>query len=184
MTYSGFHVRFEKIAMQQVRSLSFRNHQRIPDGDYAFMPMYCDDKTCDCRRTLIAVLQVSPEFKLGQMATISYGWEAMPFYRKWSHGLTEDMLKLFKGPALDYMSLHSPQAEALLESFVNTALDDFYIERLRKQYAMFKYKQGMKMPPELQNLVGIYEPCPCGSGKVFNLCCGKKKFSERFGCRR
>ncbi len=184
MTYSGFYAHFEKIAMKQVRSLSFRNHQDIPDGDYAFMPMYCDDKTCDCRRAIIAVLQVSPEFRVGQVATISYGWEAMSFYRKWSHGMPEDMLKIFKGPALDYMNIQSPHAEALLESFITTALDAVYIERLKKQYAMFKHKQGMKMTPELLKLVGIYEPCPCGSGKVFNLCCGKKKFSERFGRRR
>jgi hypothetical protein len=184
MTYTGFHVHFEKIAMQQVRSLSFRHHSSIPDGDYAFMPMYCDDKTCDCRRALIAVLQVSPKYGQRQVATISYGWEKLDFYKKWSHSLPPDMLKMFKGPALDYLNKQSPHAEDLLQAFINTALDNVYIERLKKQYAMFKYKQGMHLLPELLKLAGVNEPCPCGSGKVFNLCCGKRKFSVRFRRRR
>ncbi len=181
MTYSGFHVQFEKIARNQTRSLSHRNTRGIPDGDYAFMPMYCDDKKCDCRRTLIAVLQVSPEFRPHQAATISYGWENMPFYRNWGHGMDEDMLNLFKGPAVDYMNQQSPHAGALLESFKQVALNAEYIERLKRQYAMVKYKQGMKLPPDLLKLLDLYGPCPCGSGNNFNVCCGKSgSFFRRF----
>lgn len=158
-----------------------QGHSDIPDGQYAFMPMYCDDKTCDCRRTIIQAYQVSPKECQFHAATISFGWESLDFYRKWSHYLPDEMVLEFKGPALDRMAQQSPYAEALLRHFIINFLDDGYIERLKSQYAMFKYKKGMKLPPEVSKYLKIYEPCPCGSGKNFNLCCGKTGlFKRRF----
>jgi SEC-C motif-containing protein len=183
MTYSGFHEYFEAISRQQTRSISSRNSFDLPDGDYVFLPMFCDDKKCDCRRTLINVLQVSPEFKRFHAATLSYGWEPKSFYKIWSPSMDENMLNEFKGPAIDYFNQQSKYSEAMLKIFVEVALDENYIERLKKQYAMFKYRQGMNMPPELLKYTGLYEPCPCGSGNTFKFCCGKSGksgFSRRF----
>lgn len=181
MTCSGFHVHFEKIARWQTRSLRFRHTPGLPDGDFAFMPMYCDDKKCDCRRTLLGVLQVSDEFVHYQAATISFGWENMGFYRKWGFGLDEDMLKMFKGPALDYMNQQSPHAEVILRAFQKIALTEEYIERLKRQYAIVKYRQGMKMPPDMLKILDLYGACPCGSGNAFVACCGRKgSFHKRY----
>ena len=181
MTFSGFQVHFEKIAKVQTRTMFVRNTPDIPDGDYAILPMFCDGKKCDCRRALVNVLQMDPEHGPYHAATISYGWEPIYFYNDWKKFLSEKEFQTFVGPAIDHFNEQSKYSAPILELFVNTALDEEYIERLKKQYAMFKYKIGMKLPPELTKLIGIYEPCPCGSGKIFKACCGKRnRFGRRF----
>ncbi|MCB0595702.1 MAG: SEC-C domain-containing protein [Lewinellaceae bacterium] len=180
MYFKAFHAEFEKIARLQTRSLTIVGEQKIPKGDYAFLPMYCKDKKCDCRRTLINVLQVTPEYGPFHAATISYGWEPLDFYRDWAKALSEEEIKIMKGPALDHFNTQSPSASHLLESFVNLVLDDDYSERLKRQYAMFKYKIGMKLPPDLEKQADLSGECPCGSGRPFKLCCGRGKFSRRY----
>lgn len=179
MHFKAFHAEFEKIARRQTRSLSIRGEPGIPDGDYAFLPMYCKDKTCDCRRTLINVLQVSPEYGPFHAATISYGWEPLSFYRDWAGALSEEEIKAFKGPALDVFNTQSPSAPYLLESFKNIVLDEVYAERIKRQYAMFKYKAGMKLPPELLKQGDFSGGCPCESGRPFMLCCGRSRRPRR-----
>lgn len=179
MHFTGFQVHFEKIAKTLSRSIILRNDPNIPDGDYIFLPMYCNDKKCDCRRTLINVLQASPDFEALHAATISYGWEKDHFYKKWSSSIDDKALEMFRGPALDPFNTQSPHSNALLELFKTTILDEEYKKRLERQYCMFKYKTGMKMPSQLMKKIGIYEPCPCGSDSSFKMCCGKRK--KRFG---
>lgn len=181
MHYSDFALKFEKIARLQTRSLSIRNNEDIPDGDYAFLPLFCNDKKCDCRRTMLNVLQVSPEFGVFHAATLSYGWEPLSFYREWSVGMSDSVLAEFKGPSLGRMNTQSPYAGALLGIFEEVVLDENYSKRLQRQYAMYKYKQGMKLAPEILSLLRLYEPCPCESGATFKNCCGKtSSFTRRF----
>lgn len=179
MIFTSFYAIFEKIAMKEVRLLTLVGHADIPDGQYAFMPLYCDDKKCDCRRAIIHVNQVSPEHRPFQSATISFGWESFDFYRRWSHHMPDDMVSEFKGPALDKMGPQSPYSEAMLKYFIKNTLDEAYIERLKRQYAMFKYKKGMKLPPDVAKYLSLYGPCPCGSGNNFKLCCGKTGLLSR-----
>lgn len=180
MYFKAFHEELEKIARKETRSLSIFKDPDIPNGDYAFLPMFCNDKKCDCRRALITVLQVTPEYGPFHGATISYGWEPLSFYRKWSNALTDEEVKAMKGPVLAQFNKQSEHAEPLLESFIRTVLDDEYSQRLQRQYAQFKYKIGMKLSPELSRQGDITGECPCGSGRPFRMCCGRGKFSRRY----
>lgn len=81
MHFITFHNLLPKIAEKETRFATIRNDADIPDGDYAFMDVHCADKTCDCRRIFINVIQVNPNFIQQHIATISYGWEPFAFYR-------------------------------------------------------------------------------------------------------
>ena len=152
---------------------AIRKDANIPDGDYAFMDVHCADKTCDCRRVFINVLQVHPHYNPGHVATISYGWEPMSFYRTWSRGLSNDILKDFKGPCLDTYQKQSPHAEHFLTFFKNMISTDVaYVNRLKKHYKLFKWRTGMKFPKDMP-----FDPtmlCPCGSEAKYKFCCGRK----------
>lgn len=173
MDYTNFHEILPKIAEKQTRMVTIVNDKNVPDGEYVFMDAHCTDKTCDCRRMFIHVLQFHPEYEPHHVATISYGWEPMSFYRNWSRGLTIEMLKNFKGPCLDAYQRQSPHAPFFLEFFKNMiATDSAYLNRLKKHYALFKWRIGMKLPKDIP-----FDPdmlCPCGSEKKFKFCCGKK----------
>jgi hypothetical protein len=173
MQFIPFNEKLPKIAEKETRFVTIHNDPNVPDGEYAFLDVHCADKTCDCRRVFIFVIQVNPAYKQGQVATISYGWESFAFYRKWSHGLTNDMLQEFKGPALDSYQKQSPYAPYFLEFFKNMiANEPTYINRLKKHYNLFKWKTGMKLPKDI--LFDPMIPCPCGSEKKYKFCCGKK----------
>lgn len=184
MVYEPFVKLFPKIAEKETRVAHYIGDNKMPQGGYAFAPSYCVDKKCDCRRALVFVYpdDVSALSK-EPIATISYGWEDFSFYRNWSNGLSDDTLKEFIGPALDKMQYQSKYSPILLQTFIdNIENDPAYVERLKRHYAFFKYKKGMRMPNDLQKLIQPLNPCPCDSGKIFKLCCGKTR--SRFGKKR
>ena len=173
MEFITFHNLLPKIAEKETRFATIRNDEDIPDGDYAFMDVHCADKTCDCRRIFVNVIQVNPAYKQQHVATISYGWEPYAFYRHWSKSLTNEMVKEFKGPSLDAYQKQSPHAPHLLAFFKNMiATEPAYVNRLKKHYKLFKWRTGMKLPKDMPFDPMI--PCPCGSEKKFKFCCGKK----------
>ena len=173
MEFISFYEILPNIAEKQTRHVTMINDKDVPAGEYAFMDIHCADKTCDCRRIFINVLQIHPDYEPRNVAFISYGWEPMSFYRNWSRGLTNEMLVNFKGPCLDAYQSQSPDAPYFLAIFKNMiATDPAYINRLKKHYAMFKWRIGMKLPKDIP-----FDPdmhCPCGSEKKFKFCCGKK----------
>ncbi len=173
MEFLTFHSLLPKIAEKETRFVTIRNDKNVPNGDYAFMDVHCADKTCDCRRVFINVIQMNPQYGLKQIATISYGWESLAFYRKWGHGVPDDMLKDMKGPCLDAFQQQSPHAEVFLTFFKNMiASEPTYVNRLKKHYTLFKWRTGMKLPKDMP-----FDPliqCPCGSEKSYKFCCGKK----------
>ena len=176
MIYADFNSIFPKIAKQETRFVTVTENTYVPIGEYAFLPSFCMDKKCDCRRALINVIQMHPAHKELHAATISYGWEKIGFYRAWSLGLSVEMLKEFKGPALDVSQKQSKYAAYFLDLFQKTLLkDEEYITRIKKQYAYVKMQQVKKLPKELNRLIDYFGDCPCGSEKPFRMCCGKKK---------
>lgn len=176
MYYELFHNVFPKIAERETRNLTVLNNPPIPRGEYLFATLYCNDKTCDCRRTIINVLQVEPVTIPKPIAVISYGWESMDFYRNWGSYLSDEMLKEFKGPCLDMMQPQSVHAEYFLDFFINEIQrDKNYANRIQRHYAYFKTKQKMKLPKKLTDLIEYNEPCPCGSGKNLKDCCLRER---------
>jgi len=90
--------RFPELGARETRSVTITQQQDLPDGEYGFLELYCDEPGCDCRRVIIDVLR--PETGWSKIwATIGYGWESLRVYRKWG-GLSRDAIEI-KGPYLD-----------------------------------------------------------------------------------
>ena len=109
-------------------------HPDLPDGEYGFMELYCDEPNCDCRRVTMTV--ITPEYGWDKIyATISYGWETADFYRRWFPG--GDPVEM-QGPELNPLGPQSERAEALLDLFRMLIESPDYVERLKRHYAMFR----------------------------------------------
>jgi hypothetical protein len=174
MYFIGYHEYFETIADKQTRRIIITNDPQIPEGEYAILESICDDKTCDCRRMLLNICQINPKFPMTQVATISYGWEPLFFYKaQWGHIMPNEMIKDFKGPSLESNQKQSKYAPHVLELVKNLVLTDTaYINRLKQHYIQFKWRIGMKIPKD--NKFTPDMPCPCESGSKFKFCCGRR----------
>ena len=182
MMFGPFYELFPKIGMKETRHIHiFKPIDDIPAGEYAIIDSFCTDKTCDCRRAFLHIHSVDSEnLNPTPLATISYGWEDLRFYREWSPFMDDEMLLNFKGPALDSMQPQSPLANYFLQIVKDTLSNDKeYADRIKRHYAFYKQKDGMRLPPELQKLVKGMEACPCGSGKLLRMCCLKQRRTSR-----
>jgi len=185
MHYQPFYASYPKIAEKETRVITFLTNEKIPIGSYAIVPSFCVDKTCDCRRALINVIEDKPEAIDKPLATISYGWEEFSFYKNWANYLSDDQIAIFKGPVLDTMQPQSEHAPFLLKTFIDIIKNDVdYYQRLQRHYAYFKHKKGMHLPLKLKKLMQPLALCPCESGKIFKLCCGKVRSRIGKGKRR
>ena len=80
-----FTERFLELGARETRSVTVTGQPDLPDGDYGFLELYCNEPSCDCRRATISVLR--PETGWSRVwATISSGWESVDFYEKWKSG--------------------------------------------------------------------------------------------------
>src|SRR5262245_42688143 len=134
MAMVPFYTRFPDVAWQEMRSVSVRGLPPLPDGDYGFLELYCDDQACDCRRVIVQVLSSSTGSSV--WATINYGWETLAFYENWLGD--EQLAQECQGPELDPLNAQSPYSAVLLELFKSVLHDTAYVERLQRHYAMFK----------------------------------------------
>ncbi len=75
MIFKQFVEFFPEIAEKETRRITLRNDPQIPDGEYAFVESFREDKNCDCRRVYFDVLQIDPDYEPIHAATISYGCE-------------------------------------------------------------------------------------------------------------
>jgi hypothetical protein len=130
-----FMERFPKLGAQETRSVTVTRQQDLPDGEYGFLELYCDEPGCDCRRVMIDVLP--PETGWSKIwATISYGWESLEFYRKWG-GAGCDPIEI-KGPYLDPLNPQTKYSGALLNLFRFLVQSPDYVERLKHHYQVFR----------------------------------------------
>lgn len=134
MAMVPFYSRFRELATRETRYATVRGHPALPDGDYGFIELYCDDLHCDCRRVVLNVFSSAAPTKV--LATINYGWEDITFYEEWlgDKELAQDAV----GAAIDPLNPQTTYAPALLELFRYIVEDEAYVERLRRHYAMFK----------------------------------------------
>lgn len=151
----------------------------LPTGSYGLLECYCPDLDCDCRRVLLMVVE---ERQPGRpLAYISYAFD-------------EDAE--MAGPLLDPVNPQSPYAEALLDQVRDFALaDPRYTACLERHYQMVKRAAADPDHPAYSRLqqapagdrddfplrasqddpVSRNAPCPCGSGKKYKHCCGRKR---------
>ena len=129
-----FYTRFRDLAFQEMRSATTQGWEDLPDGDYGFLELYCDDRQCDCRRVLIQVIARRGSTKA--WATINYGWESEAFYYRRLRDA--ELAKACTKPTLDTLNPQSKYAPALLRLFETVVQDKAYVQRLQRHYALFK----------------------------------------------
>jgi hypothetical protein len=135
MTMIPFMERFPEVGARETRSVTVPQRQNLPEGEYGFVELYCDEPGCDCRRVMIDVLR--PETGWSKVwATISYGWDSLDFYRKWG-GSDSDPIQI-KGPNLDPLNPQTKYSSALLNLFRFLVQSPEYVARLQRHYQMFR----------------------------------------------
>lgn len=100
MSHTAFGEFFPEIADKETRVVTIIDQAftGLPPGAYALIDLYCTDQDCDCRNVYIHVVR---EDLPNPIATISYGWENLTYYKEWMGGdEDDDIVTQFKGPAL------------------------------------------------------------------------------------
>lgn len=150
MPYALFHSRFPELAERETRSITVLGDsvRGLPTGEYGFLEMYCDERSCDCRRVFFSVLSRA---KGEPIAVIAYGWERPEFYARWLGDDDPLAIKQLCGPVLNFGSPQSDLAPAILELVRNTLLrDTAYVERLKTHYRMFRGTIDKEQAPTVQ----------------------------------
>jgi hypothetical protein len=169
-----------ELAPQETRVLYvLAQTDELPVGNYGLLECYCPDPDCDCRRVLLYVLEERQPARV--LATISYAF---------------DEGAEMAGPLLDPLNPQSEYAEVLLDRVERFVLTDAnYVARLERHYHMVKSAatdpdhpaylklqqiladdpEDFRSPAPQKDIVSRNDPCPCGSGKKYKHCCGKKQ---------
>jgi hypothetical protein len=134
MAMTPFYTRFRALAVDEMRVAHVQGSVDIPDGEYGFLELYCDEPDCDCRRVLIRVVTRATGPKI--WATINYGWEKPEYYAKWTRN--KEVGKGMSGAELDPLNPQTPYARTLLRLFEGLIEDQVYVERLQRHYQLFK----------------------------------------------
>lgn len=135
--HTAFGNLFPEIAQKETRVITIVDQKitGLPKGTYALLELYCTDLNCDCRNVYVNVVNLAFDKPL---ATISYGWESLSFYKEWMGG-DDEMLAEFKGPALKTFAMQSQFAQRWLEIFKDILNTDVaYAKRLQQHYQLVK----------------------------------------------
>ncbi|MDX9953800.1 MAG: SEC-C metal-binding domain-containing protein [Anaerolineae bacterium] len=176
-----------ELASRETRALTLLMPQRgVPAGKYAIVESYCADPACDCRRVMLTVIEEHHPHT--SLASINYAFDA------------DDP---DPGPFLDPLNPMSAYAQGLMELVTELVLSDpAYLARLERHYALTKQAAADPTHPAYETLrksftddvdeylespagaeakallsrtkIGRNAPCPCGSGKKYKACCGRK----------
>jgi hypothetical protein len=130
-----FMERFPELAAREMRSATVSGRTDIPDGEYGFLELFCDEPGCHCRRVMIDVLRADTELNK-IWATINYGWESLDFYKKW--GGSSVNAANSQGPFLDPMNPQTPLSPALLNLFRLLLESPDYVTRIQTHYRIFR----------------------------------------------
>ncbi|MDX9954717.1 MAG: SEC-C metal-binding domain-containing protein [Anaerolineae bacterium] len=184
-----------KLALSETRVINLQAPELgVPPGSYAIMESYCADPHCDCRRVMLTVIE--ERRPTTPLATISYAFDrdnpdAGPFLdplnaqSPYAEALMELVYYAVLSDALYLARLERhyamtkaaaadpthPAYAALRESFTDDP--DEYLEPLDAEteaaLPFSEFKRLLSRPR-----VGRNDPCPCGSGKKYKVCCGRK----------
>lgn len=108
----------------------------VPPGKYAILEFYCTDDDSDCPQVYLHVFN---DRTTDTEAFVSFGWEPLQFYQEWNHGLLDDIIRDFKGPALAFGFRQGGYAAQWLR-LIRDLLERgrAYVARLEKHYWMMK----------------------------------------------
>lgn len=178
------------LAIRETRVITLLQPQRgIPKGVYGLVEFYCPDPACDCRRVMLNVSEKrQPEPFL---ATISYGFDRNgPDAGPYLDPLNEQSPYAFA--LLEMVSelvLSDSEYLARLERHYNlvkqAAADPHHpaYQKLQASIedgpdALLDSLASVDIGRNLRSLsapvVRRNAPCPCGSGKKYKHCCGRR----------
>lgn len=129
-----FYSKCPELAVKETRTVTVRDDDHLPDGEYGFIEFYCDEPVCDCRRVVVNVMRRQTPSTV--LVTTSFGWESLEFYRG-RLGYLEDAA-VAKGRSLDPLNSQTKYAPTVLRLFCFVLTDDAYVERLKRHYYLFK----------------------------------------------
>jgi len=181
------------LALRETRCINLLAPERgIPAGSYAIMESYCADPHCDCRRVMLSIIEERrPTISL---ASISYAFDPDddgPFLdplnrqSRYAEALMKLVIEVVLSDPLYLTRLERhyaltkhaaadpthPAYAALRESFTDDP--DEYLGALDAEteaaLPFSEFKRLLSRPP-----VGRNDPCPCGSGKKYKVCCGRR----------
>jgi hypothetical protein len=92
-----------------------------------------------------------------------------------------NIIRDLMGPVLNLGSPQSELAPVFLEKIKYVLQDERYVARIKRHYRMFRETVSDQQPEEasFSKRVGRNAPCPCGSGKKYKNCCGKRSRVRR-----
>ena len=177
MPYEPFYERFPEVAEKETRTITIFDHPELPAGEYGLIEAYCNEPDCDCRRVFFNVYSWQ---RREVVAVIAYGWESREYYAKWLRRDVPGIMRELQGPALNRASQQSDLAPALLAQVKLVLQDRRYVARLKRHYRMFKATVDGTGPEPVRegstdSKVCRNDPCPCGSGKKYKQCCGRRR---------
>ncbi len=180
------------LAVRETRTATlFKPRDGIPAGSYGLIEFYCPDPKCDCRRVMIRVVE---EKSLGHfLASIGYGFdrddaEAGPYLDPLNEqchyaaallrlvvdvGLrdSEYVSRLERHYALVKRAAADPEHPAYETLHKATDWEDGgpLVRALKGSTGGLEHRVG---PAPRRS--GRNDPCPCGSGKKWRYCCGRR----------
>ena len=135
MDFLPFYSKYKDVAVKETRTIKITaGDLGVPRGEYMLLENYCTDKSCDCRKVMINVVEVNSPQRI--FATIGYGWETLAFYTKWMHG-DKEIARMITGAYLELGGIQSQYAQHFLAIF-KASLTDEYVNTIKRHYGMFK----------------------------------------------
>ncbi len=140
MPFQMFHDLFPDLAERETRCVIAleRMEGELPQGEYYFHEMFCNEKGCDCRRVFWYVVS---SVRKDVETVIAWGWEEPAYYAKWLSSPDPHDVAELKGPILNMGSPHTAHAPAILEMARDLLLrDPDYVARIKRHYGLFRGK--------------------------------------------
>lgn len=114
----------------------------VPAGSYPVLEYYCTDHDCDCLQVYLHVMNDATQ---ACEAIVSFGWEPIAFYQQWNHGVIDEVIRDFKGPALCTMMPQGPFSLQWLKVIKHLLKSDKkYVKRLEMHYRLMKQTVHVK----------------------------------------
>ena len=192
MTYLAPFFRVDPaLAAKETRTITlFQSRDGIPAGSYAFLEFYCPDPDCDCRRVMINVVEEKQRTQF--LASISYGFDreaedAGPYLDPLNEQCpyADALMRVMQEVAFNdpvYVARLKQHYALVKRAAVDPAHPGY--ETLRRATesddgwlsvrAMDALARASETGLESRQ-VGRNDPCPCGSGKKYKRCCGRRR---------
>jgi hypothetical protein len=180
-----------ELAARETRTVTlFQAREGIPAGAYGLIESYCPDAACDCRRVMINVIEKERPAQV--LASIGYGFDreaedAGPYLDPLNEQCS------YAGALMRLVAqvvLNDPAYVARLERHYDLVkragadpthpAHDTLRQATESEGGWLSVEAmdtllGSRTPGPAPRPTGRNDPCPCGSGKKYKHCCGRRR---------